>query len=159
MKTITSSIVMLLSLLSFSNVTCASTQGSAFAVQNVSSLLQLHDGDEKMAIDEAIQLYLAKNPPEALSAFIYSSVEKAMPASISETNRNKALSHIKENVTPDILKRMISAGLRRNFTVEEIHVLAQYDESQLSDDLKKKSEYFRLEVSDEIGLLLAATSG
>jgi len=54
---------------------------------------------------------------------------------------------------------MISAGLRRNFTVEEIHVLAQYDESQLSDDLKKKSEYFRLEVSDEIGLLLAATSG
>ncbi len=155
MKTITSSIVMLLSLLSFANIACANTQESTFAVQNVNSLLQ----DEKMAIDDAIASYLAKNSPEALSAFIYSSVEKSLPASISETNRNKALSHVKENVTPDILKRMLSAGLRRYFTVEEIYVLARYDESQLSDDLKKKNEYFRLEVSDEIGLLLAATSG
>jgi len=154
MKTI-SFIVMLLSLLSFSNIACANTQESTFAVQNVSSLLQ----DEKMAIDDAIASYLAKNSPEALSAFIYSSVEKSLPASISEANRNKALNHVKENVTPDILKRMLSAGLRRHFTVEEIYVLAQYDESQLSDDLKKKNEYFRLEVSDEIGLLLAATSG
>ena len=73
--------------------------------------------------------------------------------------REKALSHLKENITPDILTRMISAGLKRNFTADEIEVLSTYDESQLSDDLKKKNETFKFQVSSEIGLLLAASSG
>lgn len=115
--------------------------------------------DEKKAMDEAIQSYLDKNPPEVISVSLYSAIEKQLPPSLPESAREKALRHVRMNITPDILKKMISAGLKRNFTVEEISVLASYDESQLSDDLRKKNDAFKYEVSSEIRLLLAATSG
>jgi hypothetical protein len=86
-------------------------------------------------------------------------VEKAQPASIPEADREKAISHFKENVTPDVLTKMISAGLRRNFSAVEIYEISKFDDSQLSEDLKKKNDHFRYEVSSQIGLLLAATSG
>ncbi len=115
--------------------------------------------DEKKAMDEAVRSYLQTNPPEQISASICSAIEKTFPPSLPESAREKALRHIRDNITPDILKRMISAGLKRNFTVDEISVLARYDESQLSDDLRTKNDFFKHEITSEIRLLLAATSG
>ena len=69
------------------------------------------------------------------------------------------ISHVKSNITPDIVTKMVTAGLRRNFTADEINVLSRYDESQLSDELRAKNDSFKREISGEIGLLLAATSG
>lgn len=115
--------------------------------------------DQKKEMDQAVKMYLDKNPPETILSYVYSTVEKALPLSIPDAVRQKALNHVRTNITADIMKKMISAGLRRNFNVEEICMLSQYDESQLSDELKKKNTSFRLEISGEIGLLLAATSG
>lgn len=113
--------------------------------------------DERKMLDEAIKSYLDKNPPEMLSASICSTVEKQLPATLPESDREKALRHVRTNVTPDILKKMVSAGLKRNFSVDEICVLSQYDETQLSDELKRKMDDFRCQVASEIRLLLAAT--
>jgi hypothetical protein len=157
MKWNTRSAVVVLSLLAFSCIVHANDQKGVLVSQGVKYLSQAN-GDKK-AINEAIQMYLAKNPPDVLSELMYSTVEKAQPASIPEAERKNALSHIKKNITPEILTKMISAGLKRNFTAEEINVLSKYDESQLSEDLKKKNNVFKFEVSSEIGLLLAATSG
>ena len=115
--------------------------------------------DEKKEMDEAVKMYLDKNPPEIILSLVYSTVEKALPPSIPEAVRQKAINHVRTNITADIMKKMISAGLRRNFNIDEICVLLRYDESQLSDDLKKKNDSFKLEISAEIGLLLAAVSG
>jgi hypothetical protein len=115
--------------------------------------------EEKIELNDAIKIYLEKNPPEELSKLMFSTIEKAQPTTIPEVDREKILNHFKENVTPEVLTKMISSGLKRNFTAEEIYVISKYDDSQLSEDLKKKNDLFRYEVSCEIGLLLAATSG
>jgi hypothetical protein len=148
-------VVVAISLAVAGGVARASQPGVVLVTQMGDSLLGA-DGEQR-ALDEAIRGYLRKNPPEMLSAAICSAVEKQLPASLPETDREKALRHVRTNLTPDILKRMISAGLRRNFTVDEICVLAQYDESQLSDDMRRKDVGFRTELSREIRLLLAAT--
>lgn len=141
----------------FSCVTHASGQKNESVTPGAKYLS--HKGGEKQALNEAIRNYLDKHPPEAISQSIYATVEKSQPASIPAAARQKVLSLLKENITPDILARMISAGLKRNFTVDEIEVLSKYDESQLSDELRKKNEFFKFEVSRVIGLLLAASSG
>ncbi|ABK99824.1 hypothetical protein [Pelobacter propionicus] len=117
----------------------------------------LERDDDRRALDEAISSYLGRNPPELMSASVYSAIEKQLPASLAESDREKALNRIRVNLTPDIMKRMITAGLKRNFTVDEISVLARYDESQLSDELRKKNSDFMIEVSSQIRMLLAAT--
>jgi len=135
----------------------------AHAWENAAVLQNVHytllTDDEKKEMDQAVKMYLDKNPPETILSFVYSTVEKTLPLSIPEAVRQKAINHVRTNITADIMKKMISAGLRRNFNVDEIYVLSEYDESQLSDDLKKKNNSFRLEISAEIGLLLAAASG
>lgn len=151
------SIGSLLLLVLFTCVSHASGQKSESVTSGARYLSQT--SEEKNAMNEAIRFYLEKNPPEIISKTIYAAVEKAQPASVPVAAREKALSLLKENITPDILTRMISAGLKRNFTADEIEVLSTYDESQLSDDLKKKNETFKFQVSSEIGLLLAASSG
>ena len=114
----------------------------------------------KYGMQKRIDRQTAKNAQmEREIAELRSLVEKSQPASIPAAARQKVLSLLKENITPDILARMISAGLKRNFTVDEIEVLSKYDESQLSDELRKKNEFFKFEVSRVIGLLLAASSG
>jgi hypothetical protein len=133
----------------------ASQPGIELVTQRGSALFDVHE--DAKALDEAIRSYLDKNPPEVLSASICSTVEKQLPATLPESDREKALRHVRANVTPEILKRMISAGLRRNFTVDEICVLSQYDESQLSDELQRKMDDFKYQVVSEIRLLLAAT--
>ncbi|NVN90352.1 MAG: hypothetical protein HXX11_07070 [Desulfuromonadales bacterium] len=147
----------LLLLLVFSSVSHASGQKSESLTPGAKYLSQA--SAEKNAMNEAIKVYLERNPPEVISKSIYATVEKAQPASVPAYAREKVLSLLKENITPEIMAKMISAGLKRNFTVAEIEVLSKYDESQLSDDLKKKNEIFKFQVSSEIGLLLAASSG
>lgn len=135
----------------------------AHAWKNVAVLQDVHytllTDDEKKEVDQAVEMYLDKNPPETILSFVYSTVEKALPPSIPEAARQKEINRVRTNITLDVMKKMISAGLRRNFNVDEICVLSRYDESQLSDELKKKNDSFRLEISAEIGLLLAAASG
>jgi|GEM_PF-4836542 len=113
--------------------------------------------DDKVAMDDAIQLYLEKNPPEIISETVCQAIEKNLPPSLPESAREKALKHIRENVTADIMKRMISDGLKRNFTVEEIGILSKHDELGFSDELKRKNEAFKFEISSKIRMLLAAT--
>lgn len=155
MKKIASVFAVVMSVVAGVGISHASQPGIELVTQKGDALFDVND--ERKALDEAVRSYLDRNPPEVLSASICSTVEKQLPASLPESDREKALSHVRMNVTPDILKRMISAGLRRNFTVEEIYVLSQYDESQLSDELKRKMDDFRFQVSSEIRLLLAAT--
>ena len=90
---------------------------------------------------------------------MYSAIEKAQTASVPDAGRDKVINHIKENVTPEIISKMISAGLKRNFTIPEIIELAKNDDSELSKDLKQKIDIFRYEVSSEIKLLIAALNG
>ena len=113
--------------------------------------------DDKEAMDEAIRFYLEINPPEIISATVCQAIENNLPPSLPESAREKALKHIRENVTADIMKRMISDGLKRNFTVEEVGILSKYDELQFSDELKRKNEAFKFEISSKIRMLLAAT--
>ena len=150
-------VVALLSLLVFSSIPHASEQENVFDTQGEKKFSQVKE--ENKAMNEAIKIYLDKNPPQVIAEFMYSTIEKAQPASIPEADRKKALSDIKKNVTPEILTKMISSGLKRNFTASEINVLAKNADSELSEDLKKKNDFFRYEVSSVIGLLLAATSG
>lgn len=137
--------------------------GHAHVWQNVSATRDvsytLLNDDEKRDMDQAIRMYLDSNPPETILSYIYSTVEKALPTSIPEADRKKSLDNFKSNITPDIMKKMIVAGLRRNFTVDEISVLSRYDDSQLSDELRARNNNFRREISSEIRLLLAAASG
>lgn len=151
------SVVILTSIMALCFVTHASEQKSMFSTQTEKNHSDANK--DKIDMNDAIKIYLNKNPPDALSKSLCSAIEKAQPASIPEVDREKALSHFKKNVTPEILTKMISAGLKRNFTAEEIYVISKYDESQLSENLKKKNNLFRYEVSSQIGLLLAATSG
>lgn len=155
MKRIASVFAVVMSVVAGVGISHASQPRIELVTQKGDTLFEVND--ERKAMDEAIRSYLDKNPPEVLSASICSTVEKQLPASLPESDREKALRHVRTNVTPDILKRMISAGLKRNFTVDEIGVLSQYDESQLSDELKRKIDEFRFEVSSEIRLLLAVT--
>ncbi len=112
--------------------------------------------DNRRALNEAIGSYLDRNPPEQMSASLCLAIEKQLPASLDGRDRETALRRIKASLTPDIMKRMISSGLKRNFTIDEITVLARYDDSQLSDELKRKNSEFMMEVSNQIRLLLAA---
>ena len=157
MQWTTRSVVLLLSMLVLSCISHASDQKSVFGSQGEKNHFGVNEA--KIEMNDAIKIYFEKNPPETLSKLMCSEVEKAQPAAIPEADREKAISHFKENVTPEILTKMISAGLRRNFSAEEIYEISKYDDSQLSEDLKKKNDHFRYEVSSQIGLLLAATSG
>ena len=157
MQWATRSIVVLMSVLVLSCVTHANDQKSVLSTQRENDHSQVNEGPK--ALNEAIKIYLEKNPPKAISELVYSKIEKTQPASIPEADREKMLSKIKTNVTPEVLTKMISASLKRNFTAEEINILTNYNDSQLSDVLKKKNEHFRFEVSSEIGLLIAAISG
>ena len=156
MQWATRSIVLFMSMLVLSCITHASDQKSVYGSDGEKNHFGLNE--DKIEMNDAIKLYLTKNSPEALSILMCSEVEKAQPASIPVVDREKAISHFKKYVTPEILTKMISAGLKRNFTAEEIYVISKYDDTQLSENLKKKNDYFRYEVSNEIGLLLAATS-
>jgi len=157
MQWATRSIVLFMSMLVLACITHASGQESVFGLHAENGHSQINDGPKEL--NEAINTYLGINRPVVISEFIYSKIEKEFPISIPEADREKALSKIKSNVTPEVLKKMISAGLKRNFTAEEINVLAKVDDSQLSEALKKKNETFRFEVASEIRLLLAAISG
>lgn len=157
MKWKTKSAGALLSVLVIYCVAHADEEKNGLVNQGVAYLSQV--SDTKKVINEAIKMYLEKNPPEEISKILYSTAEKAQPLSIPEAERKKTLGRLKENITPEILTKMISSGLKRNFTADEICVLSKYDESQLSDDLKKKNDNFRFEVSSAIRLLIAATSG
>jgi len=157
MKRVTCCVVVVLLMAIFVRPMHVNAWKNGAVLQNVHYTL-LTD-DQKKEMDQAVNMYLDKNPPERILSYVYSTVEKALPLSIPETIRQKAINHLRTNITADIMKKMISAGLRRNFSADEICALLQYDESQLSDELKKKNDSFRLEISGEIGLLLAATSG
>ena len=157
MQWTTRSVVLLLSMLVLSCISHASDQKSVFGSQGEKNHFGLNE--EKIELNVAIKIYLEKNPPEEISKLMCSTIEKSQPATIPVVDREKILNHFKKNVTPEVLTKMISSGLKRNFTAEEIYVLSKYDDSQLSEDLKKKNDLFRYEVSSEIGLLLAATSG
>jgi len=156
MQWTTRSIVLLL-ILVLSCISHASDRTSVFGPHGEKNLFGIND--DKIEMNDAIKMYLQKNPPEELMKLMCLMIEKSQPVAIPEVDRERVLNHFKKNITSEILTKMISAGLNRNFTTEEIIVLAKYDDSQLSDNLKKKNDFFRQEVSSEIGLLLAATSG
>jgi len=152
----TRSMVLFLSMLVLSCISHASDQKSVFSSQEVKD--RIGAIEEKIEMNDAIKLYLVKNPPEEISKLMCIAIEKAQPASLPETARERIIGNFRKNVTPEVLKKMISAGLKRNFSAEEVFVISKYDDTQLSDNLRKKNNHFRLEVSSEIRLLLAATS-
>lgn len=133
MQWTTRSVVLLLSILVLSCISQASDQKSVFGFQGEKNNFGLNE--EKIELNVAIKIYLEKNPPEELSKLMCTTIEKAQPATIPEVDRKIFLNHFKKNVTPEVLTKMISSGLKRNFTAEEIYVLSKYDDSQLSENL------------------------
>jgi len=99
MKWNTCSIVVLLSVLVLSSVSHASDNKSVLVTQNDKNITTVKD--QKNALNDAVNIYLEKNPPKLITEFIYSAIEKAQTASVPDADRDKVVSHIKENVTPE----------------------------------------------------------